>query len=311
MAVVTAPRLVHGSGVALRRLLILAVALSSAACTTQGGSTSTPVPSATTPTTSPAVATPSPSVVAAGRAVMVPAHGSFLVRGLYPKSQSNCKHVHRGSLEARYPGTLSVKSADDGSLSIMLTLPFERYLEGIAEVPPTWPAAALESQAVAARSYALAHIGWTGEQGQALQKPICSTTDCQVYGGIAVPPTPGIKRWDAAVRRTRGQVLLYGDRPADTVYFSTSNGHTYGNEHVFGSSPLPYLRPVTERDDGASPTAHWRVPLPFDDLATFLSAGGLWPESARISSVDASGRRSRSPATRRRGRWTPVRSATR
>ena len=285
MAVVTAPRLVHGSGVALRRLLILAVALSSAACTTEGGSTSTPVSSATTPTTSPAVATPSPSVVAVGRAVMVPAHGSFLVRGLYPKSQSNCKHVHRGSLEARYPGTLSVKSADDGSLSIMLTLPFERYLEGIAEVPPSWPAAALESQAVAARSYALAHIGWTGEQGQALQKPICSTTDCQVYGGIAVPPTPGIKRWDAAVRRTRGQVLLYGDRPADTVYFSTSNGHTYGNEQVFGSSPLPYLRPVTERDDGVSPTAHWRVPLPFDDLATFLSAGGLWPESARISSV--------------------------
>jgi stage II sporulation protein D len=100
-----------------------------------------------------------------------------------------------------------------------------------------------------------------------------------------VPPIPGIKRWDAAVAHTSGQVLLYGGRPADTVYFSTSNGRTYGNDQVFGSSPLPYLRSVVERDDGASPTSHWRVPLPFRDLAMFLSAGGMWPSGARISSV--------------------------
>ena len=156
----------------------------------------------------------------------------------------------------------------------MLTLPFERYLEGLAEVPPSWPAAALEAQVIAARSYALAQIGWTGQQGEVLQTPICASTDCQVYGGIAVPPTPGIKRWDAAVARTQSQVLLYGGRPADTVYFSTSNGHTYGNDQVFGSAPLPYLRPVVERDDHASPTSHWRVPLPFGSLATFLQAEG-------------------------------------
>jgi stage II sporulation protein D len=211
--------------------------------------------------------------------------GSFLVHATYPKSPSKCKHTHRATLHARYPGMMSVKSADDGTLSITVTLPFERYLEGIAEVPPTWPAAALEAQAIAARTYALAHIGWTGGQGQALQQPICATTDCQVYAGIPVPPSRGIKRWDAAVAHTQGQVLLYGSRPADTVYFSTSNGHTYGNDQVFGSSPLPYLRPVIERDDGASPTSHWRVPIPFGDLATFLSAGGLWPNGAGISSV--------------------------
>jgi len=207
------------------------------------------------------------------------------VHGLYPKSESNCKRSHRGTLHARYPGALSVRSADDGSLSLVVTLPFERYLEGIAEVPPSWPAAALEAQAVAARSYALAHIGWTGQQGEALQKPICATTSCQVYGGLPVPPTHDFRRWVAAVQHTQGQALLYGDRPADTVYFSTSNGHTYGNDQVFGSDPLPYLRPVLERDDGASPTSHWRVGLPFADLATFLSTGGVWPDGARISSV--------------------------
>ena len=54
---------------------------------------------------------------------------------------------------------LSVERSKDGTLAITVTLPFERYLEGIAEVPSSWPRAALEAQAIAARSYALAHDG--------------------------------------------------------------------------------------------------------------------------------------------------------
>jgi stage II sporulation protein D len=69
------------------------------------------------------------------------------------------------------------------------------------------------------------------------------------------------------------------------VYFSTSNGHTYGNDQIFGSAPLPYLRPVVERDDRASPESHWRVRLPFRDLATFLHAAGEWPKGKDISGV--------------------------
>jgi stage II sporulation protein D len=269
-----------------RFLPLLTIAALTAGCTSASDAT-TSVPVSLTPSL-----TPAPAVQASANRITLKlpgASGSFLVRGLYPKSTSTCKHVHRGRLGARYPGTLSIRSADDGSLSIMLTLPFERYLEGLAEVPPSWPAAALEAQVIAARSYALAQIGWTGQQGEVLQTPICASTDCQVYGGIAVPPMPGIKRWDAAVARTQGQVLLYGGRPADTVYFSTSNGHTYGNDQVFGSAPLPYLRPVVERDDHASPTSHWRVPLPFGSLATFLQAGGVWPAGAKITSAHSVG----------------------
>jgi stage II sporulation protein D len=73
------------------------------------------------------------------------------------------------------------------------------------------------------------------------------------------------------------------------VYFSTSNGHTYGNDQVWGSAPLPYLRPVVERDDGASPTSHWRVRLPFEDLARFLHAAGAWPGGRPISGVRREG----------------------
>jgi stage II sporulation protein D len=184
---------------------------------------------------------------------------------------------------------LSVRRSDDGTLSLVVTLPFERYLQGIAEVPPSWPTAALEAQAIAARSYALATTGWSGSQGQTLKTPICATTSCQVYAGIPVPPETDIRRWYRAVRATSGEVLLYEGRPADTVYFSTSNGRTYGNDQVFGSDPLPYLRPVVERDDGASPVSRWLVRLPFPDLARFLHAAGDWPGGKDISGIRVDG----------------------
>jgi stage II sporulation protein D len=149
--------------------------------------------------------------------------------------------------------------------------------------------AALEAQAIAARSYALSTTGWTGDEGESLDTPICATTSCQVYRGIPVPPDPTHRRWVRAVRRTDGKVLLQDGAIATTVYFSTSNGRTYTNEDVFGSAPLPYLRSVPERDDGASPTSRWRVRLPFHDLAQFLRAAGLWPRGRAISDARPSG----------------------
>jgi stage II sporulation protein D len=213
------------------------------------------------------------------------------VRGRYPRGQSRCRHPKTPPLVARYPGTLKVARSGDGTLSLTLTLPFERYLDGIAEVPPSWPMAALEAQAIAARSYALATTGWSGSEGQTLKSPICATTSCQVYAGIPVPPDPAVRHWYHAVRVTSGEVLLHRGRPAETVYFSTSDGHTYGNDQVFGSAPLPYLRPVVERNDGASALSHWRVRLPFRDLARFLRAAGEWPAGRSISGVRTTGTR--------------------
>jgi stage II sporulation protein D len=270
---------------------VVAVALlvAGAACT------STPAPRADRTTSEPATAPPGPTASATPTseaptsAVIRSQGGSLLVRGAYPRVASRCVRYHRPRLAARYPGTLSVRRSDDGTLALTLTLPFEDYLKGIAEVPPSWPRAALEAQAIAARSYALATTGWEGAEGEALKTPICATTSCQVYRGIPVPFDPSVRRWFGAVRRTTGQVLLYGDRPADTVYFSTSNGRTYGNDEVFGSAPLQYLRPVVERDDGASPVSHWRVRVPFDDLATFLHEAGQWPSHRTVSSVGLEG----------------------
>ncbi|HET6791451.1 MAG TPA: SpoIID/LytB domain-containing protein, partial [Actinomycetota bacterium] len=260
------------------RPLIAAALLVAVACSEP--SRDVPVASAPTPTRSP-TASPStpqePAEPAASSVKLTSATGgSFLVRGRYPFAPSSCRDPEQPTLTGRFPGTLRARLADDGTISLTVTLTFDRYLEGIAEVPPSWPAAALDAQAIAARSYALATTGWSGDEGDTLDQPICATTSCQVYRGIPVPPDPTHRRWIRAVRRTDGEVLLDGGVPATTVYFSTSNGRTYGNEDVFGSEPLPYLRPVSERDDGASPTSRWRVRLPFGDLTAFLRAAGRW-----------------------------------
>jgi stage II sporulation protein D len=238
-----------------------------------------PSPTGPTATTSPAA--PAPTSVT----LEAPTRGSFLVHGAYPPVGSDCVRPSQPELLARYPGTLRVVRSDDGTLALTVTVPFERYLQGIAEVPASWPMAALVAQAIAARSYALARTGWEGQQGEPLDEPICATAACQVYRGLPVGSEPGIERWYRAVRRTRGLVLLYQGRPAETVYFSTSNGRTYGNEEVFGGSPLPYLRPVIERDDGASPLSRWRVEIAFADLARFLTAAGEWSRDRAIASV--------------------------
>lgn len=275
-------------------VLALIVLLATACSSTSPGATTPPTasrhPSATRSVTT-ATSPPSPVAepVSDTAKVNAPPGGTLLVRGTYPKGESRCVRYHRPRLAARYPGALSVRLADDGTLSLTVTLAFEDYLRGIAEVPPSWPRAALEAQAIAARSYALASTGWDGAEGETLKTPICATTSCQVYRGIPVPFEPSVRRWFGAVRRTTGQVLLYEGRPADTVYFSTSNGDTYGNDEVFGSAPLPYLRPVVERDDGASPLSHWRVRLPFDDVATFLHEAGEWPAHRAVTGVRLEG----------------------
>jgi len=213
---------------------------------------------------------------------------SILVYGTYPRMKSRCVRPLQPVLRARYSGTLEVGRDPSGKLFVIGVVPFEDYLRGIGEVPRLWPMEALKAQVVAARSYALAHLGHPGTLGEELGYQLCATDACQVYLGLGISNGPYGDRWRRAVHATAGRVLLYGGRPADTLYSSTSNGHTIGNDKVFGSAPLPYLRPVPELDDGASPLSHWRVSMPFGDLARFLRAASDWGHRS-ISSVALSG----------------------
>ena len=207
---------------------------------------------------------------------------SETVRVVFPPSPGVCPPNQPQPFTASYPGTLEVGREANGNLYLISQLTFSDYLKGIAEVPASWPMAALEAQVVAARTYAISHMD--GPTVDGLNYNLCSTDACQVYRGSQVEEGPWGEEWDKAVDATAGQILQYQGRPIDALYFSTSNGHTYSNADVFGGSPLPYLQPVAENDDTGSPESSWSVRMPLTDLAQTLAQAGKWG-SGPITSV--------------------------
>jgi SpoIID/LytB domain protein len=115
-------------------------------------------------------------------------------------------------------------------------LPIEQYLRGVVprESPAWWGGvgegrgiAALESQAVAARSYALALAA--NRLGRGFFTDACDTTACQVYGGAwlnGLPLDHGEIYVDsnAAIVNTAGSVRLRGDDSVAFTEFASSTG---------------------------------------------------------------------------------------
>ncbi len=110
----------------------------------------------------------------------------------------------------------------------------EEYLRGVVpnEMPASWSAAALEAQAVAARSYALAgDIRWQP------WADTCDTIWCQVYDGrYTTRGSSSVRastheRTDAAIAATEGMVRLYDDETvARTEFSSSTGGYTAGGD---------------------------------------------------------------------------------
>ncbi len=119
------------------------------------------------------------------------------------------------TLGRAYRGRLSVDVVN-GKLRAINVLPLEQYLYGVvpAEMPSAWLPAALDAQAVAARSYALA--------GRRAGAPFDVSSSGQSYLGVSVE-TPAATQ---AVDVTAGEVLLYNGNVADTLFSSSTGGRT-------------------------------------------------------------------------------------
>jgi stage II sporulation protein D len=149
-----------------------------------------------------------------------------------------------------YRGKLLVVS-NGKRLQVVNVLPLESYVLGVVgrEMPFNWPAAALEAQAVAARSYALAELE---NVVTARAFDLYNDTRSQVYGGIAAESASVT----AAVRATARQVVLYGGRVATTYFSSSSGGRTVSSAEAWGKS-VPYLISVDDPYDTLSPYHDW------------------------------------------------------
>lgn len=209
-----------------------------------------------------------------------PDDGVAFVEAFYPTPEGEtCPAKIPKPLRARYRGRLEIVQAGNGRLAVIDHLTFPQYLAGLAEVPRSWPSAALEAQVIAARSYALSRLARVSESARRLGYDICSTDRCQVYRGVAVEQGAFGERWVQAVGATAGLALVHDGRPIQAFYFSTSSGRTRSNAEAFGGSPLPYLRSV-DGQDGDAPLARWSVPIPLADLAAILARAGRWPGGA-------------------------------
>jgi SpoIID/LytB domain protein len=161
----------------------------------------------------------------------------------------------------------------------VVRVPLERYVRGVvaAEMPSSWPLAALEAQAIASRTYALtSHAGGS-------RFDVYADTRSQVYMGVAAETA----QTNAAVSATAGQVVLYGGQPATTYFFASSGGMTESIENSFlGSPPQPWLRGVADPYDGGA-SSGWTLSISFSAAAARLK--GLVKGSFRGIAVLARG----------------------
>lgn len=164
-----------------------------------------------------------------------------------------------------YRGELALRP--DGGITAIDVLPLEQYLYGVvpSEMPASWDPQALEAQAVAARSYALANLGKHGSLGYDL----CSTDDCQVYGGAAAETMAT----NQAVDATRAQVLTFNGRVVPAYFCASSGGYTENSEDVW-ERRIPCLRAVPDYDQ-KSPYFTWYKDVTVGDLAAGLARFGV------------------------------------
>jgi stage II sporulation protein D len=146
----------------------------------------------------------------------------------------------QGSVSTKYKyGYITIKVVK-GAMEVTNTLALrDEYLWGISEVPSSWPAAMLEAQAIASRSYALSKLS--------VIRPSC---DCQVYSHITDQNFVGYSKeseprfgifWKDAVSRTiidtsTSLVVLSNGKPAQTYFFSSSGGATQTTRDAWGEA---------------------------------------------------------------------------
>lgn len=150
-------------------------------------------------------------------------------------------------LGTAYRGQIDVAVAG-GKVTAVNAVALEQYLAGVVprEMPASWAEEALKAQAVAARSYALAHR----VRGKAFD--LYADVRSQVYGGIASEDA----RATRAIGATAGEVLTYGGAIANAMFHSTSGGATISAEEAFGAV-VPYLVGVEDPFSSISPVHAW------------------------------------------------------
>jgi stage II sporulation protein D len=223
-------------------------------------------------------------------------------------------------------GELLVSATDDG-LVVVNRVRMDDYLRGVVPLEigtsAAGDAAAVEAQAVTARSYAVTRLG---ESRRAYD--MVATTQDQVYGGADVETAVGNRSVDA----THGLVLLYNGAVADAPYHANCGGYTAAPQDSWHAAQEPYLQRVSDQIPGTSrfycdqaPKFRWTRVIAGDELRALVGryvqklpggAGGVGTvTNVSVTTVTPGGRVGTLTVDTDRGRWAlrgnEIRSALR
>lgn len=195
-----------------------------------------------------------------------------------------------------YRGAVLVTPGESGVTGVNL-LDLESYLLGVVPLEigagrPPEELEAVKAQAIAARTYAIRHMGRREARGFDFYGSVLD----QVYGGLDAEDPVSSR----AVQETRGEVLVYRGEPIEAFYHSTCGGRTAALEEVWPGAPRPYLRSVSDRRPGggwyceSSNRFRWTEEWDARALAATLSRGlqsrGHSGTVSTVESMDVTGR---------------------
>lgn len=172
-----------------------------------------------------------------------------------------------GRITRHYRGTGAIQ-ADAGELVAVVTMDVETAVASIvaAESPPGAPPAALEAQAVVARSFLRA----SGPRHK--HAMFCDTTHCQF---LRDPPPPD-SLFAKAAASTRGLVLVYEGRPMVALYSANCGGRTRTLKDArLATDGYPYFR--VDCPAQGLPSGH-RIGLCQEGAAAMARKGVGWRE---------------------------------
>ena len=168
------------------------------------------------------------------------------------KSRNLSDYIHINNVTAgrgfHWQKSISIKVLGDLHISChksylfaINSLYLEDYLMCVAtsEMSGNCPAALLESQTIAARSWILAAAE---KKHKDLNIDACNDDCCQRYQGIANLNQESIN----AAKNTKGVILTHNNKVCDTRYSKSCGGITENNENVWNTVSKAYLRSIVD-----------------------------------------------------------------
>jgi stage II sporulation protein D len=156
----------------------------------------------------------------------------------------------------------------EGRLLVIVTMPLEEYIAAVlmAESGDFENVESQKAMAVVARTYSMRFLGQHEVEGF----DFCDTTHCQVFGWKGA--NAAVR---AAVKATRGEVLRFEGKLAQTFYHQNCGGTTAAAQEAWPAVTEAYLTSHADAYCAARGVLKWESAIRVADLDRALRSAGL------------------------------------